>query len=92
MLAIFVENHSHFNSLITSTCCTILTINHILALNVGELSKNCLPYKITKEFIPENDLLLAKHVENHSDNESLTWCIGNAIKYNFDATKPICYF
>ena len=27
---------------------------HILALNAGELSKNCLPYKITKEYIRES--------------------------------------
>ena len=78
MLAIFVGNHLHFNSLIISTCYTIPTINHILALNADELSKNCLLFKIMKEFIPVNAHLRAKHVVNHSDNESHTWCIGNA--------------
>ena len=89
MLAIFVGNHLHFNSLIISTCYTIPTINHILALNADELSKNCLPFKIMKEFIPVNAHLRAKHVVNHSDNESHTWCIGNAHMLFWGGVPPV---
>ena len=73
----FVENHLHFNSHITNICYIILMINHIPVPNVVELLKNYQLYKIMKEFIAENVLLLAKLVEKASGREFHIWYTGN---------------
>ena len=76
-LAISVVNPSLSNSLIINTCFIILMINLIHVHNVGELSRNYLPYKIMKEFIVVSAHLPAKLVEKVLGKESRTLFIGN---------------
>ena len=56
-------------------------INPIPVHNVGELSRNYLPYKIMKEFIVVSDHLLVKLVEKVLGKESRTLFIGNNSLY-----------
>ena len=67
-LAISVVNPSLSNSLIINICFIILMINPIHVHNVGELSRNYLPYKIMKEFIVVNDHLPVKLAQRVLDS------------------------
>ena len=62
-------------------------INPIHVHNVGELSRNYLPYKIMKEFIVVSDHLPVKLVEKVLDKESRILFIGNNSSYYFRVTS-----
>ena len=70
MHATSVVNLSLSNSLIISICFITLMTSPTRVHNVDELSKNCLHYKIMKEFIVVNGHLPVRHVEKVSGKES----------------------
>ena len=57
-------------------------INPIHVHNVGELSRNYLPYKIMKEFIVVSDHLPVKLVEKVLGKESRILFIGNTYSHS----------
>ena len=94
MHATSVVNLSLSNSLIISICFITLMTSPTHVHNVDELSKNCLHYKIMKEFIVVNVHLHVRHVEKVSGKESHILFTGKICKkYHFLSSSECkkCY-